>query len=208
MRGVIGPEQLAAAPSLQPKRQPEVRIPGTSKRGRGPFAAGGVATPPTDDLPRCPPTGLGDVPVDGPALRFNDGRTATPRAHNEDFISQPLQTGRRVAEPLVSVPLIIHTGILPSFPNMTHPRPMPLSPTTRSSLSASVAISASSVRLPSGTRHLLRSTPRCLLVVGAGNISNELLSLFNEHPVAISLPSRKLASSELGPDRLVIDDER
>lgn len=56
--------------------------------------------------------------------------------------------------------------------------------------------------------HLLRHTPRCLLVVATGNISNDdLLALFNEHLAAIVAAFGDAALVELRSGELVIHEE-
>ncbi len=57
--------------------------------------------------------------------------------------------------------------------------------------------------------HLLRSTPRRLLVVATGNIhNNDLLALVSEHLEAITAALDEVAFVELGHDRLVVHEDR
>lgn len=57
--------------------------------------------------------------------------------------------------------------------------------------------------------HLLRSTPHRLLVVATGNISNDnLLALFAEHLEAIVAGLDEVRFVELGPDRLIVHEDR
>lgn len=57
--------------------------------------------------------------------------------------------------------------------------------------------------------HLLRSTPRRLLIVATGNISNDnLLALFTEHLEAIVAALDEVRFVELGPDRLIVHEDR
>lgn len=57
--------------------------------------------------------------------------------------------------------------------------------------------------------HLLRSTPRRLLLIATGNISNnELLGLFDEHLEAILTALEEARFVELGPDQLIVHDDR
>ena len=56
--------------------------------------------------------------------------------------------------------------------------------------------------------HLLRSTPRRLLIVATGNISNDdLLDLFGQHLDAVIGGLTEARFVELGPDRLVIHND-
>lgn len=55
--------------------------------------------------------------------------------------------------------------------------------------------------------HLLRRTPRRLLVVATGNITNnDLLALFKANLDAIVACFDEAAFVELGPDRLIVHD--
>lgn len=55
--------------------------------------------------------------------------------------------------------------------------------------------------------HLLRQTPRQLLIVATGNISNDaLLSLFDQHLDAVVAALQEVRFIELGPDSLVVHD--
>jgi predicted nuclease of predicted toxin-antitoxin system len=57
--------------------------------------------------------------------------------------------------------------------------------------------------------HLLRGTPRHLLLVATGNITNnELLSLFETNRSAIEAALGEVRFVELGPDRLIVHDDR
>jgi predicted nuclease of predicted toxin-antitoxin system len=57
--------------------------------------------------------------------------------------------------------------------------------------------------------HLLRSTPQRLLIVTTGNISNdELTCLFDRHLEAIVTALQEVPFVELGPDRLIVHDDR
>ncbi len=57
--------------------------------------------------------------------------------------------------------------------------------------------------------HLLRSTPRRLLIVGTGNITNEeLLRFFDAHLDAIVRALEEARFVELGSDRLIVHDDR
>ena len=57
--------------------------------------------------------------------------------------------------------------------------------------------------------HLLRSTPRRLLIVATANISNnELLALFEEHLDAIVAGLDEAQFVELGPDWLIVHEDR
>lgn len=52
--------------------------------------------------------------------------------------------------------------------------------------------------------HLLRRTPRWLLIVSTGNLSNTaLLALFEEHGAAVVSALQEADFAELGPDVLV-----
>lgn len=56
--------------------------------------------------------------------------------------------------------------------------------------------------------HLLRSTPRRLLIVATGNISNDdLLALFSEHLDAIVAALHDAGFVELRPDQLVVHEK-
>lgn len=57
--------------------------------------------------------------------------------------------------------------------------------------------------------HLLRESPRRLLVVITGNITNDaLLTLFDQHLGAVVAALQEVRFVELGPDRLVVHDVR
>ncbi|MDP9442514.1 MAG: DUF5615 family PIN-like protein [Actinomycetota bacterium] len=57
--------------------------------------------------------------------------------------------------------------------------------------------------------HLLRSTPRRLLVVATGNIdNNDLLSLFDQHLDAIVVGLEESQFVELASDRLIVHGGR
>lgn len=57
--------------------------------------------------------------------------------------------------------------------------------------------------------HLLHSTPRRLLIVATGNISNDsLLALFSEHLEAIVTALDEVRFVELSPDRLIFHEDR
>lgn len=57
--------------------------------------------------------------------------------------------------------------------------------------------------------HLLRSSPRRLLVVATGNVgNNDLLALFEEHLDAVVSALEEVRFSELGPDRLIVHHDR
>ena len=57
--------------------------------------------------------------------------------------------------------------------------------------------------------HLLQGTPRRLLIVATGNISNrDLLALFERHLAALVEALEEVRFVELGPGSLVIHDDR
>ena len=57
--------------------------------------------------------------------------------------------------------------------------------------------------------HLLRSTPRRLLIVATGNINNEaLLRLFDEHLDAVIAALEEARYVEIGSDRLIVHKNR
>ncbi|MGI8573899.1 MAG: DUF5615 family PIN-like protein [Egibacteraceae bacterium] len=59
------------------------------------------------------------------------------------------------------------------------------------------------------TSHLLRASPRQLLVVATGNISNhELLALFDHHLDALVRVLGEVRFVELGSDRIIVRDHR
>ncbi len=56
--------------------------------------------------------------------------------------------------------------------------------------------------------HLLRSTPRRLLIVGTANISNnELMARFDRFLDAIVASLNEVRFVELGPDQLIVHDD-
>jgi len=57
--------------------------------------------------------------------------------------------------------------------------------------------------------HLLRSTPRRLLIVATGNITNnDLLALFDRHLEAIVAALDEVRFVELANDRLIVHEDR
>lgn len=57
--------------------------------------------------------------------------------------------------------------------------------------------------------HLLRSSPRRLLVVATGNVgNNDLLALFDENLDAVVSALEEVRFVELGPDRLIVHHDR
>ncbi|MDQ3106332.1 MAG: DUF5615 family PIN-like protein [Actinomycetota bacterium] len=57
--------------------------------------------------------------------------------------------------------------------------------------------------------HLLRGSPRRLLVVATGNIGNEeLLTLFDQHLDAVVAALDEVRFVELGHDQLIVHEDR